>query len=60
MSQIAGHIHKKEGGGGFGSIFAGAVVRIQFALRTAPSHVSIPQNQNGTMAKDGLMRQENV
>ncbi len=27
-----------------------ANVRIGFALGTAPSHVSIPPNQNGTMA----------
>ncbi len=26
---------------------------IQFVLETAPSHVSIPPNQNGTVAKDG-------
>ncbi len=28
-----------------------ANVRIRFVLGTAPSHVSIPPNQNGTMAK---------
>ncbi len=28
-----------------------ANVRILFVLGTAPSHVSIPPNQNGTMAK---------
>ncbi len=32
----------------------------RFGLGTAPSHVSIPPNQNGTMAKDGLMTRENV
>ncbi len=28
-------------------------VRIRFVLGTAPSHVSNPPNQNGTIAKDG-------
>ncbi len=28
-------------------------VRNRFALDTAPSHVSVPPNQNGTLAKDG-------
>ncbi len=28
-----------------------ANVRFRFALETAPSHVSSPPNQNGTMAK---------
>ncbi len=32
----------------------------QFILRTLPSHVSIHPNQNGTIAKDGLMRWGNV
>ncbi len=29
------------------------LVRIRFVLGTAPSHVSIPPNRNGTMAKGG-------
>ncbi len=29
----------------------GKTVRIRFVLGTAPGHVSIPPNQNGTMAK---------
>ncbi len=33
---------------------------VQLVLGTAPSHASIPPNQNGTMAKDGLIRVENV
>ncbi len=37
-----------------------ANVRIRIVLGTAPSHVSIPPNQNGTMAKAGKMRRENV
>ncbi len=32
----------------------------RFVLRATLSHVSIPPNQNGTMAKDGEMRRENV
>ncbi len=41
------------------SLYCGCV-RIFFVLRTSPSHVSIPPNQNDTMAKAGLMRRENV
>ncbi len=31
----------------------------RFILRAILSHVSIPPNQNGTMAKDGFMRRGN-
>ncbi len=31
-----------------------------FVLRTTPSHASIPPNQNGTMAKDKLVKRESA
>ncbi len=39
---------------------SGRLVRNRFVLRTIPRRISILLNQNGTLAKDGLMRQENV
>ncbi len=35
------------------------LVKNWFALRTTHSHVSIPPNQNGAVAKDGFVRREN-
>ncbi len=37
------------------TMLAGKAVRLQhrLVLRIDPNHVSIPPNQNGTMAKDG-------
>ncbi len=35
-------------------LFQIAFVRYRLILRTTPSHVSIPPNQKGTLAKDGF------